>query len=287
MIEDGLSLLTGAGIGVLAMYLLDPESGAARRERIAETARGTLDTAGEALGQVLDAAHEKTSDWISSGREYVGDAAASGSDYLGGGSQRARKMGRSLWHSARQSLPSFEREHEYSLPAVSTAIGGGLGLLALGAASIFFFDPTLGRSRRARARDKSMRFARETGDFMRTAGRRIADHFRGTYHTAAARFTGDQPTDAQLVARVRSQLGRVVNNMGDVEVIAENGYVTLCGCAPDEEMAEAIRTAMGVRGVRGVSDQFRRQGQAPSGSFRQGDQSQASGVGSFPPATSI
>src|SRR6185503_1485717 len=112
-------------------------------------------------------------------------------------------------------------------------------------------------------------------------------HFRGTYHQAAARFTSDEATDEQLVARVRSQLGRVVTNMGDVQVIAENGYVTLCGCAPEDQIGEAIRSAMGVRGVRGVSDQFRRPGQAPSGTFRQGGQSPVAGAGSFPPAASI
>src|SRR3954447_11474887 len=48
-LEDSLSLLAGVGVGTALMYLLDPDNGADRRERVADSTRQAVGTASEAM----------------------------------------------------------------------------------------------------------------------------------------------------------------------------------------------------------------------------------------------
>ena len=54
-IEDGLSLMLGAGLGVGLMYLLDPEKGSQRRQRLSQATTETLGSTGAMLGTALHA----------------------------------------------------------------------------------------------------------------------------------------------------------------------------------------------------------------------------------------
>src|SRR5690349_19844859 len=53
-LEDSLSLLAGVGVGTALMYLLDPDNGSDRRERMSQSTREALSTAGETMS---DASH--------------------------------------------------------------------------------------------------------------------------------------------------------------------------------------------------------------------------------------
>jgi gas vesicle protein len=57
-IEDGLSLLVGAGVGMALMYLLDPDAGGDRREQIQRTAREKLAAASDAASAGFGHLHE-------------------------------------------------------------------------------------------------------------------------------------------------------------------------------------------------------------------------------------
>jgi hypothetical protein len=59
---------------------------------------------------------------------------------------------------------------------------------------------------------------------------------------------------------VRSELGRIVQNMGDISVTARDGYVTLGGQCDPMEMDSIVNFVIGIRGVRSVDNQLRPRG---------------------------
>src|SRR4051812_3443240 len=56
--ETSLSVLGGAMLGAAVMYLLDPDSGRRRRERLADATGGALHTTGDALSHAWEHARD-------------------------------------------------------------------------------------------------------------------------------------------------------------------------------------------------------------------------------------
>ena len=129
--------------------------------------------------------------------------------------------------------------------------------MALGAGLIWAFDPRLGRSRRAWLRNKGMHWLRETGDFFRYAGVHASNRMRGTVAETRGYMHRNEPVDdAKLSARVRSELGRVVEDLHAVEVVAQDGHVTLRGTVDGATCNSIANVIMGIRGVRGFDNQL-------------------------------
>ena len=84
--EDGLSLLAGAGIGMAIMYLMDPETGEQRRARLARKANEAMGGAGEYLGSAVAGASSAASRF----GENVGDRFSDAGDSISGAAQSAR-----------------------------------------------------------------------------------------------------------------------------------------------------------------------------------------------------
>src|SRR5438874_12427635 len=84
-VEDGLSLLAGAGIGMALMYLLDPEQGRERRYRMRRAAGDALESAGATISSSLGAAAGGASSFGSRVRDRVSGAYDSASDYANDG----------------------------------------------------------------------------------------------------------------------------------------------------------------------------------------------------------
>src|SRR6185503_11736665 len=103
-------------------------------------------------------------------------------------------------------------------------------------------DPALGRRRRALVRDRLTHAARKSRE---AAGPTAADVYNRAYGTVAvtrSRFQSeDQVSDTKLVARVRSELGRVVSHPRALDVTASEGCVTLSGPILAEEESLAIK----------------------------------------------
>jgi hypothetical protein len=173
-------------------------------------------------------------------------------DRVGERAQRAKAevsaRARDTQHRANLALGrESEREHPYD---GQTACA--LGAMALGAGLVWMFDPRVGRSRRTWLRDKTMKWARNTGDLMNHSGRRVADHLRGTVAETRRKFRGEPVSDEKLVARVRSELGRVVHDMSTLQITASDGHVTIVGqCEPSQarEIVECTEQIIGVRSV--------------------------------------
>jgi osmotically-inducible protein OsmY len=133
----------------------------------------------------------------------------------------------------------------------------GWGLVALGAGLMYMFDPRTGRRRRAITRDKAMKYARRSAERAQALAQQAADRARGVI--AEARADDEEWVDDRtLVARVRSELGRVVSHPGSLHVDVVDGCVTLRGPIFVWEADAAIAAAENTRGACGVEDQMTR-----------------------------
>jgi osmotically-inducible protein OsmY len=119
----------------------------------------------------------------------------------------------------------------------------------IGAALMYFLDPDRGARRRHLAADQAVSMLntgqREAGKAMRNA----RNHARGMIAETRSRFAHEATDDERLLARVRSELGRQVERVNDIDVVVEAGTVTLHGNLPP---ADATRVASAIERVRGV-----------------------------------
>lgn len=131
-------------------------------------------------------------------------------------------------------------------------VGGALGALAM-----YFFDPHVGRRRRARTRDQAAHAARVLGQAGRVTARDTVHRAQGMMASTKRLFQGDgEVSDGALVGRVRSVLGRWVSHPHGVEVSAEGGHVTLSGPILAHETRDLLGAIRRVPGVRAVGDQL-------------------------------
>jgi len=296
-IEDSLSLIAGAGVGMAVMYLLDPESGPKRRRTIAKTARQTFDGASDSLMSAADSARDAMSSSTSRLSDYsdsasrqarramsrlsslssdLGDSASetasNASDSVSSFGNYAGSIGAMLAGRARHMMPrnlsaltGRRRSSEWSAGSVAGYTGGGLGLVVLGAGLAYLLDPARGRGRRAYLLDKVTSATTDAGDFMWKMGRRVSNQMQGTVAQGRAMLRSEQVTDRQLEERVRSQLGHLEGGR-NIEVSAADGIITLRSSrtsdtgegSMSQEIVDAIvSAASGIRGVRSVNSQLR------------------------------
>lgn len=133
----------------------------------------------------------------------------------------------------------------------------GWGLVALGAGLMYMLDPNAGRRRRAITRDKAAKFARRSAERAQALAQHAADRAKGVIaesHVPDHEWVDDQT----LVARVRSELGRVVSHPGSLHLDAVDGCVTLRGPVFVWEADAALAAVENTRGVCGVDDQMSR-----------------------------
>lgn len=287
--DNTLSLLGGAALGAVAMYLLDPEAGARRRRDIADTTRDAAHRAGEtiapAIGHVSDAAHrarerigpawDRVSDTARGvGASLAGSAGALGhgiadryQDALDSSSGSADRLGEhvSQWGETiadkfRQVRRSAGRAAagpaRWLRPEASTSHAGayaatGMGTLLLGAGLMYLLDPTRGRARRARIIDGCTSMTNRTGKTFRQYGKRLRNRASGCAHDARGWLEGEDAVSAErLLQRVRSEIGHVVSHAGAIQVMTDNsGRVTLHGKVLASEADALLSTVNGVGGV--------------------------------------
>ena len=131
------------------------------------------------------------------------------------------------------------------------AVLGGLGL---GAGLMYLLDTDRGRRRRARLRDKATHALNESRRSMRITARDFRNRVRGLSAGAKTLVSKTPVSDEVLVERVRSKMGRVVSHPHSINVIADNGRVTLSGPILTNEVAKLIVCASSIPGVTGVEN---------------------------------
>ncbi|MGQ0639212.1 MAG: SRPBCC family protein [Gemmatimonadaceae bacterium] len=138
-------------------------------------------------------------------------------------------------------------------PSTQVLLGG----IGIGAALMYYLDPARGARRRGLLRDQLAHAVSLAGDVAGTTSRDLANRARGLAAQARALGEGDEADDRVLEARVRAELGRVISHPGAIDVMADQGRVTLAGDVLSSEANRLIRRVTRVRGVTEVNNRLR------------------------------
>jgi uncharacterized membrane protein len=140
-------------------------------------------------------------------------------------------------------------QHRPPLSRMVTATGLG----ACGGALVeYLFDPELGRTRRARIRDKGTHLAYRFRSGVGVLARDLANRGRGVVGTTRYRASRQKVDDRILHERVRAELGRYVSHPRAVEVHVAGGVVTLTGDVLKGESRRTCRALARIPGVKGI-----------------------------------
>jgi hypothetical protein len=133
------------------------------------------------------------------------------------------------------------------------ATNGFLTGLGIGAACMYFFDPDLGRRRRALCLDQSGRALRDLEHVADVTWRDLNNRAMGLSAWLAPMQERDD-SDAVLVNRVRSKMGRYVSHPSAIQVNAHAGRVRLSGPVLANEIARLFAAVRAVPGVAHVEN---------------------------------
>lgn len=127
--------------------------------------------------------------------------------------------------------------------------------IGLGAALMYLFDPERGKARRAQIGDR----VKATASDAEQSAEKLAKNVRNRAAGMKAKLskTEEAADDEILIARIKSELGHVIERADRVAVEASLGYVTLRGELPEGEIEKAVESAEGVDGVIEVDNQLR------------------------------
>ena len=270
--DNTLSLLGGAVLGAVAMYLLDPEAGDRRRRQVAESTGEAARAAGDTLEPIWDR--------VSSAARTAGLGLASGAAALGHGvsdryedvrdskrlrhfgdnasdlghrlAERFKRAGLQTRKAAASAAPAnWFREEEESHAGAYAATG--ISTLLVGAGLMYLLDPQRGAHRRRVAVDRATSIVNRTGRTFRQVGRDMRNRAGGYAHEARGMVEAEDAVSAeQLLQRVRSEMGHVVSHASSIQVMTDNhGRVTLHGKVL---ATEADKLASTVKGVSGVTE---------------------------------
>jgi uncharacterized membrane protein len=119
---------------------------------------------------------------------------------------------------------------------------------------MYLLDPRLGRRRRALARDKAVKVARQLARDANLALRDLAHRAQGVVAESRRAFRHDHADDHTIEQRVRAQLGRHVAHAHGVHVRSAGGIVILSGPVTADERDDLITAVRKVPGVCGISN---------------------------------
>jgi len=179
-----MSLAGGVGIGAGLLYLLDPEQGEKRRRNIASGARSFGSNIAGTASDWLTSAGDYASDTASSANKSARRMASRGADEAGGMLSGAMSsvrgfVGDKLGGVSDYASDKYENARAYMQEQVcgETAAQHRLNVglcaissMALGAALMYVFDPTMGGTRRRTAMNKASDLASQAGDYASQAG---------------------------------------------------------------------------------------------------------------------
>lgn len=273
--DNTLSLLGGAVLGAVAMYLLDPEVGARRRRALATRAEDATSRAGEAIGPIWERVSDTARTFgasVATGAGAIGHGIADKyEDVRGGGRRSASHLGEHVSafgetiadkfrHAGEHARRAAHKPVEWLRPepepshAAAYAATAGIGSLLVGAAAMYLLDPQRGKARRNQAMQQASSIVRRTGRTACAIGRDMRNRATGAAYTARGWVETDDAVSAeQLLQRIRAEMGHVVSHAGAIQVMTDNhGRVTLHGKVLASEADKLLATVKGVGGVNEV-----------------------------------
>jgi uncharacterized membrane protein len=135
----------------------------------------------------------------------------------------------------------------------SLSLLSGIGL---GTGLMYYFDPDLGRRRRAQVRDQMVHLLNQLDDAVGVLSRDLTHRAEGLGAEAASLLASQHPSDKVLADRVRSKLGRMVSHPRALEVSVRDGRVTLSGPILAHEVGRLLHSIRAVPGVTDVENQL-------------------------------
>lgn len=148
---------------------------------------------------------------------------------------------------------------EHTMPGATEPAVFLMGL-AVGAALMYLLDPDRGRRRRALLRDQFVHGAHEADDLRDSAAssaRHLRNRARGVVAETRSRMQDARVEDSVLEGRLRAELGRLIQPVGDIRAEVLDGAVRLTGTIEPEHEEMLIRGLEKVPGVQSVSSQLR------------------------------
>lgn len=127
---------------------------------------------------------------------------------------------------------------------------------AAGAAVMYYFDPIIGRRRRALVRDRGVARRHELEALARAKSKRAIDRTRGAMARRRAERANEPVDDVLLHERVRAKLGHLVAHPSAVEVNVQDGRVVLSGRVDVEELDDLLDTVSMMLGVTAVENRL-------------------------------
>jgi hypothetical protein len=183
------------------------------------------------------------------------DAIGSARDAIGGAVGRiAETIPERISDSLPNRLPSLPGRRQRSDLTGGLFILGAVAGLACGALLMYILDPVQGGRRRALVRDQLARARHVAGRTMQGVSKQAADRTRGMAAEMRGRVSEEPVDDAVLAERVRSELGRIVDDTGAIQVSAANGQVILEGYIDEDKVDRVVEGVRGLPGVKGVID---------------------------------
>ena len=157
-----------------------------------------------------------------------------------------------------------QRSNTRAKQAAQQSAGAGgywpalLGGIGVGSLLSYLFDPSRGRQRRARTRDKAVHALHEGPREAQRLQIMLTNRARGLACRLRAALLDEPASDEVIKERTRTALGRVCSHAHAIEVSVADGEVVLSGPIIERERARVLRDVSRVRGVRAVHDQLAR-----------------------------
>lgn len=153
---------------------------------------------------------------------------------------------------------------------------------ALGAGLTYVFDPQSGRRRRAMVGDKLVRAGHVTRDAVDTTSRDLVNRGRGLAAATRARLSSAPMSDEVLRERVRARLGRTCSHPHAIDVLVNDGHVTLRGPVLADEVSGILAMVDSVPGVRSWASELDQRESAENVPALQGEGRRIAGRDALP-----
>jgi hypothetical protein len=121
---------------------------------------------------------------------------------------------------------------------------------------MYYFDPDLGRRRRALLRDKLTGTLNDLDDALEMTLRDGRNRVQGLLSETLSLLPGPRIADERLEGRVRSVLGHRVSQPRKVDVSVHDGSVVLSGSVHPAEVQHLLLAVRLIRGVRRVENRL-------------------------------
>jgi uncharacterized membrane protein len=131
-----------------------------------------------------------------------------------------------------------------------------LTTLSIGAALMYLLDPDWGRRRRSLLRDKAVATVNDFENTLEKAMDDLGNRARGGLAGIRAQLSGQEPPDWILEARARAELGWLVRFPGSIEVMVNQGHLTLSGPVLQSEVENLLAHMGRLRGVKQLDNQL-------------------------------